>query len=277
MNVLLAEMMSPEVEATVTFWAIQLGSALAILLIGWKLGGWVSNLVEKRLDAHHIDPTLKPFLKTLVSMLIRAGVVIAAVGTAGVEATSFAALFASVGLAVGMALSGTLQNFAGGVILLILRPFQVGDVIEAQGFAGKVKAIQIFQTILLTADNKMVHIPNGKLSNDSLINYSTMPDRRVDLVFGIGYDDDIDQAREVIMKVINSKEEIFKTPEPMVKVGELADSSVNFTIRVWTKSEDYWGVFFDLNEELKKAMDEVGISIPYPQTDVHIHQISQAG
>lgn len=261
---------------TLTTLAVEWGGkvllALAILIIGWKASNWAGNIVGRAMDSRGIDPTLKPFLCSLVSALIKVTVVVSAIQTIGIQATSFAAILAAAGLAIGMALSGTLQNFAGGVILLILRPFKVGDVIETQGFIGTVREIQIFQTIMLTGDNKMIHIPNGKLSNESLINYSTMPTRRVDLSFGIGYDDDIDEAREVIAKVIGDFPQVHKSPEPMIKVGELADSSVNFTVRLWVDSGDYWTVHFGMNEGVKKAMDAAGISIPFPQTDVHFHK-----
>jgi len=261
------------ITAQAVAWAPKILLALVTLAVGWMVAGWVGSLVGKALAKKRVDETLRPFLTTLVSAILKVGVVLTAITTAGVEATSFAAIFAAMGLAVGMALSGTLQNFAGGVILLVLRPFRVGDVIEAQGYTGKVSEIQIFQTILLTPDNKMIHIPNGKLQNDSLINYSTMPDRRVDFTFGIGYDDDIDQAREVILGVINTYDQVFQDPAPFVKVGELADSSVNFTVRIWAKAEDYWDLYFGITEDVKKALDKAGISIPYPQQDVHMHQV----
>lgn len=251
-------------------WGPKILLAIITLFVGWKVAGWVGNLLGKAIDRRNIDPTLKPFLTSLLSAIIKAGVVVTAITTAGIEATSFAAIFAAMGLAIGMALSGTLQNFAGGVVLLIIRPFKVGDVIEAQGFIGTVKVIEIFQTILLTGDNKVVHIPNGKLQNDSLINYSSMPTRRVDFTFGIGYGDDIRHAREVILAVINRHDEIHKTPEPTIRVGALADSSVNLSTRVWCDTADYWTIHFALNEEVKYALDEAGISIPFPQSDLHI-------
>lgn len=259
---------------TVVSWVPQITLALITLILGWKLSGWIASLVARKLRKREVDETLIPFLSSLTATLIKVGVAISAITTLGVEATSFAAIFAAAGLAVGMALSGTLQNFAGGFIILIMRPFKVGDVIEAQGYTGKVQEIKIFETILLTPDNKVIHIPNGKLQNDSLVNYSTMDDRRVDFTFGIGYDDDIEQAREVILQVITSYEQIYKDPEPFVRVGELADSSVNFTVRVWAKAEDYWDIYFGMTEDVKKAMDKAGISIPYPQQDVHMRQVS---
>lgn len=256
-------------------WGMRILLALITLVIGWKIAGWIGALVGKQLARKGVDETVRPFICTLVSTIVRAGVVVSAIETVGVEATSFAAIFAAMGLAVGMALSGTLQNFAGGVMLLIFRPFKVGDVIDAQGFTGKVKEIQIFQTILLTPDNKMIHIPNGKLSNDSLTNFSTMEERRVDFVFGIGYGDCIDKSRAVIKGILDSNESVLRGEgqEPLIVVGELADSSVNFTVRVWVKAADYWDVFFSTTEQVKKAFDAEGISIPYPQQDVHVHKV----
>lgn len=191
----------------------------------------------------------------------------------GVEMTSFVAILAAAGLAVGMALSGTLQNFAGGVMLIIFKPFKVGDVIDAQGYIGSVKEIQIFNTILKTPDNKTIIIPNGGLATSSMTNFSTEATRRVDFTFGIGYDDDIDKSRAVIEGLIKADSRIFTDPAPVIVVSELADSSVNFTVRVWANSGDYWGIFFDLTEQVKKAFDKEGISIPYPQTDVHVHTV----
>ncbi|GAA5497074.1 small-conductance mechanosensitive channel [Rubritalea halochordaticola] len=252
-------------------WTPKVILAVITFAIGWKLSGVVGRILGKALDKKGIDSTLKPFLVSLTTALLKVGVVLCAISTAGIQTTPFAAIFAAMGLAIGMALSGNLQNFASGVILLSTRPFKIGDVIEAQGFVGKVHEIQIFQTIMLTGDNKMIYIPNGKLQSDSMINYSTMPDRRVDFSFGIGYNDNIDKAREVILSVISGIEQIYDTPEPLIKVGQLADSSVNLTTRVWCKSADYWDVHFAMNERVKKALDEAGISIPFPQRDLHIY------
>jgi len=186
--------------------------------------------------------------------------------------TSFIALIGAAGLAVGMALSGSLQNFAGGVMILLFKPFKAGDFIEAQGYSGVVKEIQIFNTLLTTPDNKIVILPNGGLSGSSMVNYSALPTRRVDFSFGTGYNDDIDQAKEVLQKIIDSDTRILKDPEAFVAVGELADSSVNFTVRVWVNAADYWGVYFDMQEKVKKEFDANNLSIPYPQTDVHLHK-----
>ncbi|MFC5051390.1 mechanosensitive ion channel family protein [Rubritalea spongiae] len=277
MNTIIAQLDVDSLMALGADWGVKILLALVTLIVGWKVAGWIGSLVGSRLDKHGVDATVKPFICTLLVTLVRVGVVVTAIETVGVQATSFAAIFAAAGLAVGMALSGTLQNFAGGVMLLIFRPFKVGDYIDAQGHAGVVKEIQIFQTLLLTPDNKMIHIPNGKLSNDSLINYSTMPERRVDFTFGIGYSDSIDTARSVIEKVLAEQSAIITNQEgrePFIKVGELADSSVNFTVRVWVKSEDYWDVNFTTIENVKKAFDAEGISIPFPQQDVYMHQAS---
>lgn len=253
----------------VAIWGPKLILAVLTLVIGWRIAKLAGRFVERTLDRREVDPTLKPFLVSLLTMLIKVAVVVSAITTAGVQATSFAAILASMGLAVGLALSGTLQNFAGGVILLIIRPFKVGDVIETQGFIGKVIKIEIFQTLLVTADHKMIHIPNGKLQNDCLTNYSSLPKRRVDFSFGVGYEDDIDQARAVIAGVIADIPEIVESPEPQIVVGELAASSVNFTVRVWSATSDYWTVHFAMNEKVKKALDTAGISIPFPQQTVH--------
>ena len=191
----------------------------------------------------------------------------------GIEMTSFVAILGAAGLAVGMALSGTLQNFAAGVMILIFKPFKNGDFIEAQGHIGIVSEIQIFNTILKSLDNKTIIIPNGGLSNSSMTNYSTEPTRRVDWTFGIGYGDKTENAKEVLLRLMNEDARIISTPEaPFVAVSELGDSSVNFAVRAWVKSEDYWGVFFDMNEKVYNTFDKEGLNIPYPQMDVHVHK-----
>ena len=185
--------------------------------------------------------------------------------------TSFIAILGAAGLAVGMALSGTLQNFAGGVMILIFKPFKVGDVIDAQGYLGAVKEIQIFNTVLTTPDNKTIIIPNGGLSTSSMTNYSTEETRRVDWTIGIGYGDDVDKAEQVIKRMCDEDTRILKDPEVFIAVSELADSSVNFAVRAWVKSDDYWGVFFDMNKKVYKVFAEEGLNIPFPQMDVHVH------
>jgi len=246
--------------------------AILLLVVGlWiikGIGRWLARLMGKA----NIDDSLRPFLRTLVTALLKTLLIISVLVMIGIEMTSFIAILAAAGLAVGMALSGTLQNFAGGVMILLFRPFKVGDFIDALGYKGSVKEIQIFNTILTTPDNVTIILPNGGLSGSAMTNYSTQSTRRVDMTFGIGYDDDIDKAREILKNLIASDERILKDPEPFIAVSELADSSVNFVVRVWAKASDYWGVFFDMQENVKKKFDDKGVSIPFPQTDVHVHQ-----
>jgi small conductance mechanosensitive channel len=189
----------------------------------------------------------------------------------GIEMTSFIAVLGAVGLAVGMALSGTLQNFAGGVIILIFKPFKVGDYIDAQGYSGTVNQIQIFNTILKSPDNKTIIIPNGGLSTGSMINFSTEEKRRVDWTIGIGYGDDVDKARTVIKRLCDEDDRILKDPEVAIVVSELADSSVNFGVKAWVNAADYWGVFFAMNEKVYKTFDKEGLNIPFPQRDIHVY------
>ena len=190
----------------------------------------------------------------------------------GIEMTSFIAILGAAGLAVGMALSGTLQNFAGGVIILLFRPFKLGDYIDTQGFAGTVKEIQIFNTILTTPDNKTVILPNGKLAGTSLTNFSTQENRRVDWKFGISYGDDVDTAKQLIRRLTGEDSRILIEPEPFIAVSELAESSVNFTVRAWVNAADYWGVFFEMNEKVYKEFNKEGLHIPFPQVDVHLRK-----
>ncbi|NPA67399.1 MAG: mechanosensitive ion channel [Chlorobi bacterium] len=244
--------------------------AIIVLVIGLQIIKLITKAISKMLDKKNTDPSLSSFLKSLTSILLKLMLVISVMGMAGIEMTSFIAVLGAAGLAVGMALSGTLQNFAGGVMLLIFKPFKVGDYIEAQGYAGIVSEIQLFNTIIKTLDNKVVIIPNGGLSSSSMVNYSAEELRRVDWTFGIAYGDDVDKAKAVIRKLIEADDRILKEPEPFTAVSELADSSVNFVVRVWVKNEDYWGVFFDMNEAVYKTFDKEGLNIPYPQMDVHI-------
>lgn len=252
------------------------GGSLLLAIITLIVGFWVISRIVKALgrimEKRDIDPSLRPFLRSLSSILLKIMLIFSVAQMVGIAMTSFIAVLAAAGLAVGMALSGTLQNFAGGVMILIFKPFKVGDYIDAQGFSGTVKEIQIFNTILNTPDNKIIIIPNGGLSNSPMTNYSTMPTRRVDFTFGIGYQDDIDKTKSTLNRIISGDNRIMKDPEPFVAVSELADSSVNFAVRVWVKASDYWGVFFDITEKVKKTFDDEDISIPFPQTDVHLFQ-----
>lgn len=252
------------------------GPKLVGAIIVWIVGGIIIKVLvksfERILNKKDIDPSLKPFLKGIVGALLKVMLVISVLGMLGIEMTSFVAILGAAGLAVGMALSGTLQNFAGGVMILIFKPFKNGDFIEAQGHTGTVSEIQIFNTILKTPDNKTIIIPNGGLSTSSMTNYSTEEKRRVDWTFGIGYGDKTDNAKEVLTQLMSEDNRILNDPAPFVAVSELADSSVNFAVRAWVKAEDYWGVYFDMNEKVYNTFDEKGLNIPYPQMDVHLHK-----
>lgn len=244
--------------------------ALVVLLVGLWVIKRITNGLAKMMNKQNVDPSLVPFFRTLISVLLKVMLVISVVSMIGIETTSFIAVLGAAGLAIGMALSGTLQNFAGGVMILVLKPFKVGDFIEAQGYTGSVSEIQIFNTVMKTPDNKTVIIPNGGLATGSMVNYSTEPTRRVDMTFGIGYGDDINKAKSVLTRLMEEDQRILKDPAPMLTVGELANSSVNFYVRPWVKAEDYWGVYFDMHENVKKTFDAEGISIPFPQMDVHL-------
>jgi len=246
--------------------------AILILIVGLWIAKSVSRIVSKILDSRNIDPTLSKFLTNLVKIILMAFVVIAAIDQVGIATTSFIALLGAAGLAIGFALQGSLSNFASGVMLIIFKPLKVGDYIEGGGVAGSVDEVGIFATVLSTPDNKVIYVPNSKLTSDIIVNYSTRDTRRVDMVFGIGYSDDIDKAKNVIQDVIKNDPRILDDPAPQIVVGELADSSVNFKVRPWVKSADYWSVYFDLTETIKKKFDENNISIPFPQTDVHLFQ-----
>lgn len=251
--------------------AINFLKAVAILVIGLPVIKWLSNQFNKFLSKRNVDESLRPFLRSLFYNLLLVLLVLSVLASVGVQMTSFVAILGAAGLAIGLALQGTLQNFAGGVIILTIKPFKVGDYIEAQSLSGTVRAIHIFNTELTTPDNKLVIIPNGKLSNESITNYSAEATRRVDLVFGIGYDDDIKKAKEVLEDIIKNDDRVLAEPEASVKVASLGDSSVNFNVRPWVKTEDYWGLYWDFQERVKLRFDEEGISIPFPQRDVHIY------
>ncbi len=251
------------------------GPKLILVIAVWIIGGWlIKGIVRgftKMLEKSGTDLTLKPFLTGIVSAILKVMLIISVLGMLGIEMTSFIAILGAAGLAVGLALSGTLQNFAGGVMILIFKPFKAGDVIEAQGFKGSVHEIQIFNTILKTPDNKTIIIPNGGLSTSSMVNYSTDLTKRVDWTIGIAYGDDVDQARAVIKKLCSEDSRILPAPEVLIAVCELGDSSVNFTVRAWVEAADYWNVFFEMNEKVYKTFALEGINIPYPQMDVHLH------
>lgn len=252
-------------------YGLELIYAVVVLIIGLWVIKMAMKGVNKLMKKRNIDASLQPFLTSVLNMLLKALLGITVLSMLGIEMTSFIALLGAAGLAVGMALSGTLQNFAGGVMILSFRPFNVGDFIEAQGYSGSVKSIQIFNTILTTPDNKTIIIPNGPLSNNSLINFSTQTTRRIDWTFGIGYGDNTEDAQKLLVELMLADDRILKDPAPFVGVSELADSSVNFATRAWVKPEDYWGVFFDMNQKVYNQFNAKGINIPFPQMDVHMH------
>jgi len=263
------EAMLPQIKEIFAIYGIRVIAALAILIIGRWVAKGLRNLLRRIMKRGEVDKTLISFVCNLVYVLLLAFVVIAAINKLGIQTTSFIAIIGAAGLAIGLALQGSLANFAAGVLMIIFRPFKVGDLIEGGGTAGTVEEIQIFATQLKSADNKTIIVPNSKILGGNIVNYSTKETRRVDMTFGIGYDDDIDKSRSVIQGIISKDERVLKDPAPLVVVSELADSSVNFTVRVWTKSGDYWGVFFDTTEAVKKQFDAEEISIPFPQQDVH--------
>ena len=247
-------------------------AAIAIFFIGKWVAKWIKRLVARGMTRAEVDPMIVSFTTSMIYIGLMVFVVIAALGEIGIQTTSFIAILGAAGLAIGLALQGSLANFAAGFMLIIFRPFKVGDVIEAAGVTGKVDEIQIFTTTLRTPDNKTIIIPNGKLGNDNIINYSTQETRRVDITVGVGYDSDLKQVREVLQESVDADGRILKDPEPLIVVGELADSSINFFVRVWVKSADYWDVFFDANETIKTRLDEAGINIPYPTMDINLHK-----
>ena len=246
--------------------------AILMLVIGLWLIKKLTVAVRRMLEMRKVDATLTPFVVNLINWGLKTLLLVSTISYVGIPMTSFVAILGAAGLAIGMAFSGTLQNFAGGVIILVFKPFRVGDFIEAQGYAGVVKEVQIFNTILTTGDNKVVIIPNGGLSTGSLTNYSKQPERRVDLTFGIGYGDDIDKAYAAIKTVISRNDKILRDAgrEPFMAVSNLGDNSVDIVVRLWVRSENYWSVFFYMNEFVKKEFDAQSISIPFPQRDVHI-------
>lgn len=245
-------------------------AAILIFIVGRILISFVKKLVAKALDKRQeMDKGIKTFVTSLVNVTLTVLLLIAVVGALGVETTSFAALLASAGVAVGMALSGNLQNFAGGVLILLFKPIKTGDYIEAQGVAGSVKEIQIFHTVLTTPDNQTIFVPNGPLSSNVITNYSTQDIRRVDWSFGVDYGTDYEKVKAVVEKLIAADNRILKEPGHFIALGALADSSVNITVRAWVKSADYWDVFFDMNKTVYETFNKEGIEFPFPQLTVH--------
>ena len=254
---------------------ISVGSKILLAIVVFLVGRWIvrrlNKLLAKILEKRHVEASLSTFVKSLVNITLTLLLIIVVIGVLGIETSSFIALFASAGVAIGMALSGTLQNFAGGVMILLFKPFKVGDTIEAQGQSGTVREIQIFNTILATPDNKIIIIPNGGLSTGLMKNYSREATRRVDWEFGIAYGDDYTKARAVIARLLDADGRVLKDPAYFIALTSLGESSVNIVVRAWVNAGDYWGVYFDMNEKVYKTFAEENLNIPFPQLDVHVH------
>ena len=265
----LQELMSRLIESGVTLGERVL-AALVIFIVGKYIIKWINRLFAKVLENRKVEAGVQTFLRSMVNILMIIMLAMAVIGRLGIELTGFAALLASAGVAVGMALSGNLQNLAGGLIILVFRPYRVGDYIESgTGASGTVQEIQIFHTVLVTPDNKVIYAPNGVMSNALCTNYSHKEERRVDFTFSFEYGEDFEKVRAVLLKVIAADSRILTTPEPFIELGAMADSSVNVTVRVWVKSADYWNVFFGMNKEVYATFNKEGINIPYPQMVVH--------
>lgn len=252
---------------------ISLGKHILLALVIYLVGRWIikfiNKLVNKAMSRNTIDPAVRSFVCSLVNILLQVLLILSVVGALGVEMTSFAALLASAGVAIGMALSGNLQNFAGGLVILLLKPYKIGDYIEVAGIAGTVKKIEIFNTILTTPDNKTIIVPNASISSSTMTNYSTMEQRRVDFKIGVEYGTDLKKVKDVLERLIAADSRILKDPAHFIAMGELADSSINFTVRVWVKSADYWDVYFQMTEKIYDTFNAEGIGFPFPQVTVH--------
>ena len=261
-------------SSTVVGFAKNLVIALLIFYVGRMVIGLVVRGLRKVMQRQEVDKTLETFVCNLVRMALLVVVIIAAIGALGIQTTSFIAIFGAAGLAVGLALQGSLSNFAAGVLIVLFRPYKVGDYIEGAGISGTVEQVQILTTLLRTPDNKAVIVPNSQIMDSVITNYSANDTRRVDMVVGVSYADDLDKVRKTIQELVAADDRILPDPECTIAISELADSSVNFVVRPWVKTEDYWGVKFELTEAIKKRFDHDGISFPFPQQDVHLYNAS---
>lgn len=252
--------------------ALALAQAIGIFIIGRIIVSIIISVTGKLLGRTKLDPMLIGFMTSILKFLLLLVVIIAALNELGVDTTSLVALIGAAGLAIGLALQGSLQNFSSGAMLIFFKPFGKGDFVEINGTSGTVEEIHLFNTQLRTPDNKRVIIPNGQVFGNTMTNYSSNPTRRVDMVFGIGYDDDIDKARALIKEILDADDRVLDEPEPLIAISALADSSVNFNVRPWVNTADYWSVFYDTHEAVKKSFDKNGVGIPYPQMDVHVHK-----
>ncbi len=261
-----------EIQLIATTYGLRIVGAILTIIIGIWIAKLLAKSLGKVLKKKNVDETLTRFLISLAKIGLIAFVLISAASQIGIETASFIAVIGAAGLAIGFALQGSLSNLAAGVMLIIFKPIKVGDFIEGGGSLGSVESVGIFVTILLTPDNKVIYIPNSTLTGGNITNYSAKDTRRVDMVFGIGYSDDIDKAKNAIKTVLDNDSRILKDPAPQIALSELGDSSVNFNVRPWVNKADYWGVYFDVHEKIKKKFDEEKISIPFPQRDVHVYQ-----
>jgi small conductance mechanosensitive channel len=259
-----------------TLYGTRILGAVAILVIGRIAVSIIAGMIKRVMNKSKADETLTKFVISLTRIALMIFVVLAALSTLGVQTTSFIAVIGAAGLAIGFAMQSSLSNFASGVMLIIFRPFKAGDFVEAGGTSGVVEAVHIFNTVMRTPDNKKVIIPNSSVTGGNITNYSAKEERRIDMVFGIGYDDDLKKAKQILERLIGEDSRILKDPAPVVAVSELADSSVNFVVRPWVKTADYWAVYWNFTEKVKLTFDAEGISIPYPQQDVHMHQVAAA-
>jgi small conductance mechanosensitive channel len=259
-----------QVQDIVTVWGLKVIAAVAIFIIGRWIAMLVRRVVRRVMERAKVESIITGFVSSIAYIALLAFVVIAALGQLGIQTTSFIAILGAAGLAIGLALQGSLANFAAGFLMIIFRPFKVGDFIEGAGVAGVVEEIQIFTTTLKTGDNKIIIVPNAKLAGDNITNYSTLETRRVDMTVGVAYDADLAQVKSVLNDIISKDERILAGPASLVAVAELADSSVNLVVRVWTRTSDYWAVKFDMTETIKNRFDAEGIGIPFPQREIHI-------
>ncbi|MCP4709715.1 MAG: mechanosensitive ion channel [Planctomycetes bacterium] len=261
-----------DIYELLAIYGLKVIGAIAILILGRWAAKIAAKLIRRALKKANTDETLTSFVYNISYAVMLAFVIIAALNQLGIQTASLIAILGAGVLAIGLALQGSLSNFAAGVLMVVFKPFKIDDYIEGGGASGTVEDIQIFTTVLKTADNKTIVVPNSTMMSNNIVNYSTKGVRRVDMVFGIGYEDDIDRARELILEIVTGDERVFKDPAPVVMVSELADSSVNLSTRVWSNAGDYWGIYFDATEKVKKTFDAEGISIPFPQRDIHIYQ-----
>lgn len=261
-----------QTQELLAVYGLKVIAALAILFFGRIVAGWMRKIAERMMTKGKTDPMIIGFVGSIIYVGLMVFVVLAALGQVGIQTTSFIAILGAAGLAIGLALQGSLANFAAGFLLIMFRPFKVGDFIEGAGISGAVESIQIFTTTLKTPDNKMVIVPNAKLMNDNITNYSAKETRRVDLTVGVSYDADLAQVKQILSDIASKDERVKSDPAPLIAVSELADNSVNLVMRVWTNTGDYWGVYFDCTEAVKLRLDEAGIGIPYPQRDVHLYE-----